>query len=89
VPCRLFFRPKKNGIAVVEGMPASDGMGPDGEERQTWVPYKLWRADLWVCKGCGAEIVVGFGNLPLAEHYEPTFKQRVEALAPLFQINDC
>ena len=80
VACRLFFKPKKNAIAVEEGMPRGDG---------TWAPYKLWEADLWECHGCGAQLVTGYGRQPIAEHYQPDYAEKVAGRAPLFRVDDC
>jgi hypothetical protein len=82
VPCKLFFRPKRNGTAFIEGMPIAGG----------WQPYKLWIGDLWKCVGCGAEVIVGVGAGPIAEHFEPGFKDKCEKRQDrkeLIQINDC
>jgi len=80
VPCKLFFKIKKNGVAIEEGMPHGDG---------SWGPYKLWMGDLWQCLGCGAEIIRGFGNDRIAEHYEPGYAAAVASFQPLFRVDDC
>jgi hypothetical protein len=46
--------PKMNGVGVLDY--ASYG------------PYQIWDADLWACRECGAEVVVGFGHGPVARH---------------------
>jgi hypothetical protein len=89
VPCQRFFRPKKNGFAFIEAYP-KDGHTPPGTAMPSeWKPYKLWEGDLWECQGCGAEIVVGAGRLPIAEHYQENFQKAVDAFAPQLQVNDC
>lgn len=30
----------------------------------------LWLADVWYCKGCGKEIITGFGENPLIHHWK-------------------
>lgn len=80
VKCRLFFRPKKNSVCIEEGAQIEPG---------SWAPYKLWDADLWECKGCGAEIVVGYGRAPLAEHHQSTYADDRVRFAPLFRVDDC
>jgi hypothetical protein len=89
VPCQRFFRPAKSGFYFVEGMP--DGYAKPGlAEPEHWHPYKVWCGDRWECPDCGANIVVGCGREPLAEHYEPDFQQLVQALkADQLQVNDC
>ena len=80
VQCRLFFKVKKNGVAIEEGMPRGDG---------TWGPYKLWQGDLWECVGCGAQIVRGFGRQAIAEHFEPRYATTAHTFHPLFRVDDC
>lgn len=55
--CQTQFRIKKNGVLAVDMF--------DRPER----PYEAYTGDLWECPGCGARIVAGFGELPVAAHY--------------------
>lgn len=64
--CQRFYRCKKNGVYFTETM--------ETEDRGT-VPYKMWSGDLWWCPDCHAEIIVGAGREPVAEHYEPDFAE--------------
>ncbi len=89
VPCQRFFYPKKNGYDFLEGMPTVQGALPGTAEPENWAPYKLWRGDLWACKGCGAEIVVGVAGGPIAEHYQDNFKQALLHFPPQLKVNDC
>lgn len=92
VPCQRFFRMKKSGFYFIEGMPADGARRPAAgtAEPENWKPYKVWVADKWQCEGCGAEILSGFGNGPLAEHYQPEFKAMIERThADQLQVNDC
>jgi len=57
--CEVEFRPKKNGVHLVE--------------MATFGPVAIWQADLWACPECDAEIVVGLGDRPWIRHYEPGF----------------
>jgi hypothetical protein len=87
--CQRFYRAKKNGYAFIEGMPLGASL-PGTEYPEGWVPYKLWVGDLWVCQGCGHELVAGVARLPRGEHYEPDFEEKVKSYGrPLVQINDC
>lgn len=43
-------------------------------------PYKIWHADLWKCCGCQAEVVSGFGQQALAEHFEEDFPALLESI---------
>lgn len=90
VPCQRFFRPKKNGYYFIEGMPKRGRPEPGTAEPENWQPYKLWVGDQWECEGCGAVILSGFGQHPIAEHYQPDFAERVKAMgADQLQVNDC
>jgi hypothetical protein len=92
VPCQRFFRCEKNGFYFIEGMPIAgvSHPAPGTSEPASWTPYKIWAGDLWRCEGCGTTILSGFGRAPVAEHYEPTFAERVQKLgADQLQVNDC
>lgn len=54
-----------------------------------WQPYKLWVGDLWRCRGCGAEIIVGVPHQPLSEHYKPDFAEALARFQPKRQVDDC
>ena len=56
VKCQVEMRPEKNGVGVLD-------MADFGS-------YKIWDADKWKCPKCNHEIVVGFGQRAIAEHYE-------------------
>lgn len=89
-PCNRFFRPEKNGYFFLEGMPKDDRRPEEGNaEPEAWKPYKLWVGDLWKCKGCGAEIVVGVTGGPISEHYKSNFQEALELYPPNLQVNDC
>jgi len=89
VACRRFYRPHQNGVWFLEGMPAFNGAPPGLGAPDQWKPYKLWRGDLWKCHGCGHELISGVAFDPFSEHYMPHFKQEVEELKPILQVNDC
>ena len=90
VQCRRFFRPKRNGFYFLEGMPTENGAVPGRSAPEKWAPYKLWVGDLWECQGCGAQILSGYCQHRIAEHYESDFKEQVAACgADQFQVNDC
>lgn len=89
VPCQRFYRPKKNGVYFVEGMPMSKDAKPGIEDAELWKPYKLWCGDRWVCHGCNAEIIVGTGMRPIAERHEDDFAAKVRSFSAALQINDC
>lgn len=82
VKCAKFLRRKKNGVVVEEGRPLD-------HDSQTWGPYKLWMADLFVCPGCGTEVVSGFAQQNFAEHFEPDYNAQRAKHLPLVTVNDC
>lgn len=57
--CRRELKPRRNGVTVIE-------ITKDG-------PYRIWKADLSRCPGCQADILVGYGKQPFAEHFQPNF----------------
>lgn len=60
--CECEFKPELNGVGVIETMNNSEAE-----------PYKIWKADLWKCPGCGIEVVAGFsgqGISPIAQHFQ-------------------
>ena len=69
--CGRFLSVKKNSVTVEELM--DDG-----------TPYKLWDGDLWECPECGVEVIAGFGAIPLAEHWQPTYADQRARLAPMY-----
>lgn len=78
VPCGLFFRPHRNGQVFEEGKPYQTK--PDEPIRfyepgslKPWTSYKLWRGDQWICRGCGATIILGAGQ-NYAEHYQKNYE---------------
>lgn len=87
--CQQFFRPENNGHFFLEGMPTENGAPRGLTAPEKWKPYKLWSGDLWKCHGCGAEIIVGVGRQPIAEHYQPDFSETLQAYKPALQVNDC
>lgn len=98
VRCQCFYRPKKNGVGVVEGMPVQirgeekvrENEDIRGRRRpEAWSPYKLWVADLWECPDCGHELIVGWASAPVSEHYKPEFKAEIMARRPVLLVNDC
>lgn len=90
VPCRRFFKPKKNGFEFVEGAPKYNGAAPGLTAPDQWRPYKLWMGDLWECLGCGAQVIVGIGRGPISEHFHPDFSEMsARHGADKVQVNDC
>jgi hypothetical protein len=89
VPCQRFFKPETTGFSFVEAKPIKNFALPGTADPAAWVPYKLWRGDLWKCQGCGSEIVVGVGNGPVSQDYLPTFNDDIVKHESKLQVNDC
>jgi hypothetical protein len=89
VPCRRFFQPKKTGLYFLEGRPRHAHVEPGTAEMENWLPYKLWNGDLYQCQGCGSLTIVGVARLPIGEHYEPDFEDKLREFQPSMQVNDC
>lgn len=91
VPCQRFFRPKRNGFHFIEGMPTENDALPGRREMRKWKPYKLWVGDLWECRDCKAQIVVGVPiDGPISEHYKDDFADEIHRRgATQLQVNDC
>ena len=89
--CKVFFRPETNGVAFEEGAPKSGAPHCNGKPANPddWGPYKLWMGDLWKCRGCGAEIIVGTGQKPVAMRHETNYAADCAALAPILRVDDC
>jgi hypothetical protein len=69
--CGRFMVVKRNSVTVEELL-------------EDQAPYKLWDADLYECVECGTEIITGFAQLPLAEHYQPTYAEQRGRLRPIY-----
>lgn len=65
IPCQKEYRIDKNGVYVIETF----GHPPK--------PYKIWSADRWICPSCGHQLLSGFGQGPLAEHFGYDFPDRL------------
>lgn len=73
VKCEIEFRPEKNGIIVKELF-----------QKNTQI-YKIIYADLWECPICGNQIIAGFADNPLAEHYQ---KERMEKALEIVKTHE-
>jgi len=58
--CKVLYIPKTNGVYVEELL-------EDGS------PYKVWLADLLICPICKVEVIAGFGQNPIKEHFEEDY----------------
>jgi hypothetical protein len=71
-------------------MPTTNDAPAGTQAPEQWTPYKIWVGDLWQCRGCNAQILSGFGQQPISEHYFPTFSDTlVRTSADQLQVNDC
>lgn len=83
VKCQRFYRPKKNGVLALEGKPIHPDAQPGIEQADLWTPYKLWHADLMECRGCGHQLIVGFGHSPIWQDFQPDQPKETH------RVNDC
>lgn len=65
VSCATEMRPEKNGFKFVTITSQSD-------------PYQVWKCDKWKCPQCETEVLIGFGQKPIAEYYQEYFDDRLE-----------
>lgn len=61
VECQIQYRLVKSGNKVIDMF-----LYPPQ-------PYKVRNGDRWECPNCGHQIIAGFSELPLAEHYQDDF----------------
>jgi len=60
---------------------------PQGTEApEMWEPYKVWNGDLWECKGCGNQIVVG-NCIQSVDDYMMDFRHALKQSQS--NVNDC
>jgi hypothetical protein len=69
--CGRFMVVKRNSVTVEERL-------------EDQAPYKLWDADLYECPSCHHQVITGFGQSPLAEHYQPDYPITRARLAPVY-----
>jgi len=61
--CGLSLHVEESGITVFEMFQNDEKV------------YRIWQADKWKCRKCFIEIILGFGNQPLSEHFEDGFEK--------------
>lgn len=64
VKCSIELRCKENSVAAIT-------VNDHGQD------LELWDADLWECPECGWQGVLGFGSVPLSEHFRADFASTV------------
>ncbi len=87
VPCGLFYKHARSGVYFIEGMPKTSAPHDLPRDPEQWKPYKVWVSDLYECRGCGNQILVGMPAGPTAEHYQDGFSDWVERAT--VTVNDC
>lgn len=65
IPCQKEYRRHVNGVYALE-------------QDENGQPYKLWLTDLWKCPGCGHEVLCGYGNSPVGQHFQGDFATQLE-----------
>lgn len=66
VKCQVAMKPEENGIIVAEMY------------RENTEIYRLWQADLMECPLCQDQIVAGFGQNPIAQHFDEDLEEKVK-----------
>jgi hypothetical protein len=90
VDCGMFFKPSKTGRYWTENKPIGNSAPPGKNYAGLWEFYKVWSGDEYTCAGCGARIIVGHGQNPIAEDYKPGAIEMQKALqADRIVVNDC
>lgn len=71
VKCEKEVMPAKIGVTVEEHRKEeqSRGLPP------LWAAYKIWTADVLQCPECGAQILAGFPDRPVAHHHEENYAE--------------
>lgn len=64
IPCQKEYKRQVNGVYALE-------------ETEDGHPYKLWLTDVWKCEGCGHELLCGYGNQPVGQHFHGDFADQV------------
>jgi ribosomal protein L37AE/L43A len=62
--CHCELHPETNGIGVLD--------------LADFGPCEVWDSDLWKCPSCGVEVIGGFGQGPVARHFESSFQLVVD-----------
>jgi len=64
--------------AVVHELRTNVFKGTKGEKAKALLnsvtDYKIWHCDIYKCPVCGVEIIGGWGNKPISEHWEKDFQ---------------
>ena len=48
--------------------------GVDVELMTGAAPYQIWSADLFRCPKCDCKIILWFGQMPMAEHFQEKYQ---------------
>ena len=73
VKCEKEMMPAKVGVLVEEHRKAT--LGRTSGSGVEWLPYKIWTADVLECPECGAQILAGFPDRPVAHHHEDNYAE--------------
>lgn len=88
--CKKFYRCIKNGYYFEEGMPGGSAIKEQIDPGTGWGPYKLFVGDLYECPDCKAQVITGWSNQPLAEHFQgDEYRKWRERVQPKVRIDDC
>jgi len=60
VKCGRHMRVKENGVLA--------------EEMSGSKSYQVWHSDMWECPVCGHQVLTGYGQEPIMEHFQKGYK---------------
>lgn len=63
VECRIEYRLEVSGVLAVTMF------------QKPPEPYEIYSTDLWRCPVCGHEMLKGFGERPIVQHWEQDFDE--------------
>ena len=70
--CRIEMKPVRNSVTFLTKASYSAGGGV------AEYPYAMSMGDIWGCKGCGAQVIIGWGSKPIARRHDKGFADLVE-----------
>ena len=92
VRCQRFFKPSRTGRYWTEMKPKNgDASALRGTEApDEWEFYKVWSGDEYTCSGCGTTIIIGHGQNPITQDYQPDHREVQKSFrADEVIVNDC
>jgi len=79
IKCQKEYKVKKSGV-ITELMTTFGGKPAS---------FELYDSDLWECPGCGHQIIGGFGQKALAQHFEEDYQEVLKRVSTTSQVFKC